>query len=276
MKHGETGEHVRDLQRKLIALGYPLPRWGADGVLGDETIRAVVDCLSFLFPHLSWDDYAEDSDVIIARSLSAIMTAPTPGRPSWLIDTTDDHPVRNAYKTPRKLTDITAIVLHQTACHLGERVKRWHSVPAHIGVTHNGKVILINRLETVCWHANYFNRFSVGIEVDGNFRGVEDKAWTLWKGGGRRSMLPIEQIGRTQMAIEWILHEVAAHGGRVTNILAHRQTSKNRRADPGETIWKQCGRWAQNVADLENDVDYTKGSGLPIPKEWDDRSDHGY
>lgn len=43
----------RDLQRALIAAGYPLPRYGADGVIGEETHEACVnyarDELVFLF-----------------------------------------------------------------------------------------------------------------------------------------------------------------------------------------------------------------------------------
>jgi N-acetyl-anhydromuramyl-L-alanine amidase AmpD len=284
MKHGEQGKHVKALQEKLIALGYPLPRWGADGVFGDETLRAAFECNADLWPGIYVEEYHMDVDSRFVQDcvIQAILDAPLPGRPSWLIDTTGAHPIRNAYKTPRKLSDITAIVLHQTACHLGERVKRWHSVPAHIGVTPKGKVILINKLETVCWHANYFNRFSVGIEVDGNFRGVEDRPGTLWKGGGRRSKLTDEQEIWARAAVVWICDEVARHGGKVTDILAHRQTSENRRGDPGEAIWKRIGLWAQEDSELtlrklcRNDPNYTKGSGLPIPREWDERSEHAY
>lgn len=42
---------VQQLQRRLIALGYPLPKYGADGDLGDETfdaINAALDDLSNL------------------------------------------------------------------------------------------------------------------------------------------------------------------------------------------------------------------------------------
>lgn len=35
------GEDVRNLQRKLMALGYALPQYGADGVFGSETEMAV-------------------------------------------------------------------------------------------------------------------------------------------------------------------------------------------------------------------------------------------
>ena len=41
MKSGDRGVEVRDLQLKLVALGYHLPRFGADGDLGDETLAAI-------------------------------------------------------------------------------------------------------------------------------------------------------------------------------------------------------------------------------------------
>jgi N-acetyl-anhydromuramyl-L-alanine amidase AmpD len=274
MKHGDTGPEVKRLQEKLIALGYPLPRWGADGSFGDETLRAFIDCIVDLGCALHGDG---DFEGEVAHGwVDDVLAIPLPGLPSFVTDVTDLHPIRNAYKTPRKLSDITAIVLHQTACHLGTRVKRWHTLPAHIGIPRDGRVILVNKFSTVCWHANWFNRFSVGIEIDGNFRGVEDRPETLWKPGGRRSKLTVYQVAAAQQTIKWICDEVKAHGGKVTTILAHRQTSKNRRADPGQDIWGRIGIWARGVCDLKNDPSYTKGSGLPIPKEWDERSDAEY
>lgn len=41
IRNGERGEHVKELQRRLLALGYKLPKYGADGVMGSETANAV-------------------------------------------------------------------------------------------------------------------------------------------------------------------------------------------------------------------------------------------
>jgi hypothetical protein len=41
IKHGMSGDDVRDLQVKLMTLGYALPKYGADGDYGGETIAAV-------------------------------------------------------------------------------------------------------------------------------------------------------------------------------------------------------------------------------------------
>ena len=41
LRKGAKGERVRELQEKLLALGYQLPKYGADGDYGAETIKAV-------------------------------------------------------------------------------------------------------------------------------------------------------------------------------------------------------------------------------------------
>lgn len=41
LRRGDKGDSVKDLQKKLISLGYPLPKYGADGDFGKETETAV-------------------------------------------------------------------------------------------------------------------------------------------------------------------------------------------------------------------------------------------
>ncbi|MBM7573566.1 peptidoglycan DD-metalloendopeptidase family protein [Aquibacillus albus] len=41
LRHGDQGQAVQDLQKKLVSLGYRLPRFGADGKFGNETEAAV-------------------------------------------------------------------------------------------------------------------------------------------------------------------------------------------------------------------------------------------
>ena len=41
LRKGDKGDAVKDLQKKLLALGYPLPKYGADGDFGKETEAAV-------------------------------------------------------------------------------------------------------------------------------------------------------------------------------------------------------------------------------------------
>lgn len=41
LKKGSKGEYVKKLQKRLMELGYSLPKYGADGDFGNETIEAV-------------------------------------------------------------------------------------------------------------------------------------------------------------------------------------------------------------------------------------------
>ena len=38
---GDQNSRVKELQRALIRIGYPLDRWGADGQVGGETLAAL-------------------------------------------------------------------------------------------------------------------------------------------------------------------------------------------------------------------------------------------
>jgi uncharacterized protein YgiM (DUF1202 family) len=43
LRYGDEGADVRDMQRKLMRLGYALPKYGADGDFGSETLKALKD-----------------------------------------------------------------------------------------------------------------------------------------------------------------------------------------------------------------------------------------
>ncbi|MCY8020574.1 peptidoglycan-binding domain-containing protein [Bacillus licheniformis] len=41
LKKGSSGSQVKALQKRLIAAGFSLPKYGADGSYGNETVQAV-------------------------------------------------------------------------------------------------------------------------------------------------------------------------------------------------------------------------------------------
>jgi N-acetylmuramoyl-L-alanine amidase len=41
LRYGSNGAEVKELQEDLIALGYDLGKWGADGDYGNATVNAV-------------------------------------------------------------------------------------------------------------------------------------------------------------------------------------------------------------------------------------------
>jgi len=69
LKRCSRGELVRELQEKLLSLGYELPKFGADGDFGSETVSAVASFKQELF------DLAEEEGVSteLQRLISALV-----------------------------------------------------------------------------------------------------------------------------------------------------------------------------------------------------------
>lgn len=282
MKHREISERVGAFQQKLIDLGYPLPRYGADHEFGDETYRAAIACAEDNWPDLTWAEYVESEDELDESVVALIMALPLPTLPDYVVDVRDKHPIKRGRKAPRRILEVDAIVLHQTAPgpharFLGTDPERWYTLAAHIGIPQDGKVILVNDFNIKMYQANYFNNRSVGVEVDGHFEGVLGDDRTMWRDAPRpAAVLTPEQIEGARNACRFTCDDVARRGGRITTILAHRQTSASREADPGEAIWKSVGLWAQEELGLVNEIEHTKWTGKPIPRQWDPRSNHNF
>lgn len=204
------------------------------------------------------------------------MSAPLVAPPPCIIDirSTSNHAERRGR---REWPHVTGVCLHQTACVLGEAPHRYETLVAHIGITHGGKAVWVHDLDQVVWHGNGWNARTIGIEFDGEFAGVAGDPRTLWqpRGGHRTEMTPsAEQIEAGKEVIRWLAAEVAAHGGHVNALVAHRQASAVRRSDPGSAIW-------QGVAlPLNAELGFTDGGrgfrlddGYPIPAAWDPARD---
>ncbi len=124
----------------------------------------------------------------------------------------------------RPWSAITGVCLHQTACVLGERPARWDTVGAHLGITRGGQVIQLHDFTRVVWHGNGWNGHTVGIEIDGLYAGVEGDVSTVWQGKTPNTLTP-EAAEAARQAVRWICSEVAANGGKVTALVAHRQSA---------------------------------------------------
>jgi hypothetical protein len=275
MSKGASGPEVRALQEQLLALGYALPRWGADGGLGDETLAAVEAFkrdrdLAALDDDLPSTIAGALIDAIAAAAHKT--TVATAGMPV-VVDLTNAH--AGAHRIRRRAwTAVTGITLHQTATVLGERRERWYSIPIQLGVTRGGQVLILNGCEWVTYHGNGLNAADVGIEIDGYYEGIEGKRNTFWTPPQDPGRVPLQptavQIEAACLAVRWICTEVAGNGGAIKFIHAHRQASDQRQSDPGSRLWKDVGLWAQQALGLtDGGREFTVGTGLRIPEAWD-------
>lgn len=274
LRPGASGPDVVRLQRALIALGYPLPRWGADGHLGDETLAALGALLADhgrARAEAPGEVTRADLDLVAELALARDQAAPLPWQ-SW-------HDLRSSASRRwvmrrRAWTEVTGITLHQTACVLGERPDRWLGIGAHLGVTRGGRAMWLHDLEVAVVHGNGLNADTVGIELDGTYAGVEGDPATFWRAPGSTAQpqAPTVELVETALAVcRWIAATVARHGGRVRHVWAHRQASAQRRSDPGGALWQAVAVPLAAELGLEDVGDQTRGDGAPIPEAWDPR-----
>lgn len=176
----------------------------------------------------------------------------------------------------RAWSEVTGICLHQTACVLGERPERWDTVGAHIGITRGGQVMWLHGFDRRVAHGNGWNARTVGIEIDGLYAGVEGDPSTVWNDPSTPIRetgqdLTTESVNAARDVIRWIFRETAVQGGRIRVLVAHRQSSMNRRDDPGSEIWYQVAIPMHRELGLgDGGVGFAIG-GLPIPERWDAR-----
>lgn len=280
VKKGSQNPYVKTAQEQLIALGYSLPRFGADGDLGDETLRAYGEFLVMEGLRSPTDEVPKSITVAGASALAKAFSAiPANSQNAMFFDERNNHPHDGRSKSMpfRTWSKVTAIVLHQTATQLGEKPARWRTVPIHFGITRAGKIIQLYDLTEICNHAGNFNRWTVGIEIDGWFAGVEGRPETLWQPrppAPKRTPMnfPTVQSDAAKACVKRIIDTVAANGGKITHIHPHRQSSSERQSDPGSMIWETVGLWAQKQFSLsDGGKDYKIGDGRKIPEDWDPR-----
>lgn len=193
--------------------------------------------------------------------------------PSKCINVTEYHGNEKATASRfRQWTDIDTIVLHHTACLLGPKPERWFGVSCHVWSCQDGSAGLNYDPRARVWHSHSINGRSLGIEIDGNHRGQESMPNSLWSGGGGPHELTPEQIVASKAILKWMVDEVLINGGKVTQVVSHRQCSDQRDSDPGELIWNALGPYCETELGLEVNCAKTYGSGGRIPCSWDNLS----
>lgn len=283
LKRGDSGEAVTQLQNDLLELGEHLPKWGADGKLGDETLNAVT---SLLVKHGRKQASDPSPDVVDDQELQFIVAlrnllreSPKVPAPEMLIDRRAQA-AGNKDMGPRVWPEVKGWCLHQTACHLGasKDPARCDAIGAHFVVYQDGRVFWLHDIDRKIIHGNGFNNQTIGIEIDGLFAGVEGDPTTVWNDPStpnheQAMTLTPEQTTAVRQLIRWTHAEILRHAGQPTMIVAHRQASRDRRDDPGSKVWKDIGMpMLAELALSDGGPGFALQDGqggMPIPEPWD-------
>ncbi len=295
MKYNDKGEDVEKLQKTLLNRGYALDRFGADGHLGDETWDALQQ---FAEDHdLKWTPSVA-KEIIAAASKKKkeppAITLPAPDKSvydlSKVIDLTPIQPdppppVHGRMKwkighggkvVKRNPMTVTGIAVHQTDADLGvgkHRLKRYNGdytrarreraleVACHMYAFNEGDVVHTCPFDWYVWQANGLNRHTLGVEFEGKFPGLVKDGEKL---AGR------ELIDAACLALYYMVEKGREMGMPIEFIYAHRQSSNQRRRDPGEELWRRVVlQFAVPVLKLVPRQEVTTGTGAPIPLDWD-------
>ena len=290
MRRGDHGPLVRQVQADLAQLGYALPRstrpdGTLDGDCGLETLGIAALWLAANAGVAPVDgnscELTDDELLAISSAATALrnghaQTVGTQGPPGTMYVDRRSSAAQTHFYGNRSWGQVRGITLHQTACVLGETPKRWDTVGCHVGITRTGQVIQLHDFTKLIVHGHGWNTQCVGIEMDGEYAGIEGDIRTFWRPPDEPNRLPqtptTALIEAAKATIRWIVAEVARNGGKLTKLVAHRQASSERESDPGSALWRAVALPMHAELGLDDGgVGFTIGDGLPVPAEWDER-----
>jgi len=275
---GERGPEVERLQLALERLGYPEPRYGADGILGRFTLELVDQWGADR--GIAADCTPEDS--IDRRVLENILNEATPPPvvteyPLLLDGRGQAWAGRRKRKNP--IGRIDTVVLHQMAVKDSDSIgwERWKRLGIHYVVT-CGENSLVAHLHDLDWrmpHAQAWNRRSVGFEFEGYFAGIHGVDKTFWRPKSRPNRQPMVpdpmQIEAGLQGVRHAIETIRGMGGSISWIAAHRQSYGIKTSDPGQLLWQGVALplIAEGlVEEYPGVLHHPKHPGRPIPEAW--------
>ena len=240
-----------------------------DGVFGPETQSSVSG--------FQFDSGLAIDGIVGPKTWSALRMSFT-GVDRWhgrkIADIRGMHDMPRLFGYRRRRSDITGVTLHQTGCAMPQHPDGWRNLNAHIGVTQSGRIIIVNDPTYMIWHAQGLSKSTIGIEIEGNYCGIDGDESTLWKGGGGPHHLNPAMMEAFDNLFIWII--TTTKMDPLEHICSHRQSAKSRIGDPGEEIWKAVAiPWSERLC-VMLDGFRTFGSGRPIPHQWDLRYGDSY
>jgi len=281
IKMGDRGDAVLSLQGNLILLGYALPRWGADGIFGRETMEAVEAVYEDSDREFHWDEELPGYSIAWIQSLANIEVEKHCSSSNGLNLIHDVRSEADAKRRKRKnrLRSVDTVVLHQMAVKDSDSQgwSRWKSLGIHYVVTCGDNAAAYWMHDPV-WrmpHAQAFNSRSVGIECEGYFSGIGTNSRYFWKPKSRpnrKPMTPTErQLEACRQAVIHAINRSKQLGGTIKYIAAHRQSYGMKTSDPGELIWRGVALPLIEEGLLEafpGTLNHSRYPGKTIPEKW--------
>jgi peptidoglycan hydrolase-like protein with peptidoglycan-binding domain len=303
MKYNDKGKDVLDMQHALLGQGYQLPKYGADGHFGNETMAALKDFTEH--QGIEWTSDEVPQAALDALIIDAVPVEVPPVPDQALGDVKlydlrdvpwdtkgDQFTQRNQKKFKRSggkpvVRDpamITGITVHQTAVKYGVKDYQIHAaggdenlalarrslqVACHVMAFCRGFIAAPNPLASYVYHGNSpFNATELGIEIDGNYPGLI--GGQTWNNSPHPTKVTAALVHAACAGIEYLVREGRKEGMPIEHIHAHRQSSATRRGDPGEELWRKIVLdYAVKELGLIPHQGEVFGDGRPVPTEWD-------
>jgi hypothetical protein len=159
--------------------------------------------------------------------------------------------------------------IDKTAARLALHERFW-TVPYHVVGLRNGDVLLNNHLTSYTFHGNFLNDEAIGLASEANLPG-------LAKNRNSKHTVTDEHWVMTNRRAFEVAYELAMNENMpIQGVRCHRQASNGRVGDPGEEYYRLILRPMAEKLKLTIDLDYKVGTGLPIPREWDERGKVNY
>jgi hypothetical protein len=194
------------------------------------------------------------------------------------------HLIQKGRVVKRSVYEVDTIVVHQTAVVFGvlpravkeaggdrnmAKHRRALQVASHLTAFDTGFAVVGCPLSWYVYNCNKLNSRSLGLEIEGVYPALlTAKSKELFTG-------LIEQASRD--AIDYMVIEGKKLGMPIQYIAAHRQSSADRRGDPGEEIWKKLVLgYAVPRHGLIVKPTAVWGDGRPLPQEWDSKEPKTY
>ncbi len=181
-----------------------------------------------------------------------------------LVDLTDRSPASYRLRT-RKLSEIRAVILHQTGFEWRESNPSWVKVRAHFVVHRSGRVSQLHPITArMLRGSGHANAWAVSIEHEGNYpllyRGDEPVYWKPEKFG--RSVLADapEQIQAARDLLVYLNEQVPG-----IQVGTHRQLDKGKSGCAGPDLWREVGQYGVDVLGMP---EMPTNRGRDIPADW--------